>query len=75
MAEIRVNARGLQCPGPIVKLFQACKGANVGDVIVVEATDPGFKKDVEAWCRKIGNHLLSLDEAGGVFVAKVEKVS
>lgn len=73
MAEIKVNARGLQCPGPIVKLFQACKDAKPGDVIVVEATDPGFKKDVDAWCRKTGNRLLSLDEIDGAYIAKIER--
>lgn len=74
MAEIRVNARSLQCPGPIVQLFKACQGCKKGDVIIVEATDPGFRKDVEAWCKKTGNQLESLVEEGGAYIARVRKV-
>lgn len=73
MAEVKVNARSLRCPGPIVKLFKACQGCAAGDVIVVEATDPGFKKDVEAWCKRTGNELLALEERDGVFIARVRK--
>ncbi len=73
MAEIKLNCRGLQCPGPIVKLFQACKECKPGDVLVVEATDPGFKKDVEAWCQRTGNKLLSVQDEQGVLVARIQK--
>jgi len=72
MTEIKVDAKCLQCPGPIVQLFNAAKTASSGDVIVVEATDRGFYKDVQSWCKKTGNELLSL-EGGDVIVAKVKK--
>lgn len=73
MAEKHVNARGLQCPGPIVQLFQAAKQAGSGDILVVEATDGGFKKDVVAWCKKTGNELLSLEDNSSVIVARIKK--
>ncbi|BCV24216.1 sulfurtransferase TusA family protein [Gelria sp. Kuro-4] len=74
MADKYVNARGLQCPGPIVQLFQAAKQAASGDILVVEATDGGFKKDVVAWCKKTGNELLSLEDDAGVLRAHIKKV-
>jgi TusA-related sulfurtransferase len=73
MSEKHLNCRGLQCPGPIVKLFQACKECAAGDVMIIEATDHGFVRDVAAWCDKTGNKLLSVDEKDGVITAKVEK--
>lgn len=73
MAEKYINARGLQCPGPIVQLFQAAKTAASGDILVVEATDGGFKKDVVAWCKKTGNELLSLEDNDGVLTARIRK--
>lgn len=73
MKEVILDARGLQCPGPIVQLFKAVKCADPGDVVIVEATDPGFKKDVTAWCCKTDNELVALEEADGVIRAKVRK--
>lgn len=73
MSEKHLNCRGLQCPGPIVKLFQASKESEAGDVLVIEVTDPGFKKDVGAWCERTGNKLISITEDSGVIVARVEK--
>lgn len=71
MAEKSINARGLQCPGPIVQLFNTVKASQAGDEIVVEATDMGFKKDVAAWCKKTGHELVGLDEKDGVITARV----
>jgi TusA-related sulfurtransferase len=73
MAEYTINARGLQCPGPIMQLFTQMKSAQPGDLVTIEVTDIGFKKDIEAWCRKTKNTLLSLREAGGVITAQVQK--
>lgn len=73
MAEININARGLQCPGPIMQLFKTMKGCAPGDVVVIEVTDHGFIKDVAAWCKKTGNELLSLAETAGAIVARIEK--
>jgi TusA-related sulfurtransferase len=72
LAEIKIDAKFLQCPGPIVQLFNAVKSSQSGDIIVVEATDHGFYKDVQAWCKKTGNELVSLID-GDVIVAKVRK--
>lgn len=68
-----INAKGLQCPGPIMKLFQEIKTMAPGDVVKIEASDFGFLKDVEAWCKKTGNKLLSLEQKDNVITALVEK--
>jgi len=74
LAEIFVNARGLQCPGPIVELFKTVKASNSGDVITIEVTDCGFKKDIAAWCKKTGNELVNLEENDGTVKAVVKKL-
>jgi tRNA 2-thiouridine synthesizing protein A len=73
MAEHVINARGLQCPGPIVQLFKTSKAAAAGDLLKIEVTDQGFKKDIQAWCRKTGNELLELAEENGVIFATIKK--
>ncbi len=68
-----VDACGLQCPGPILKLYNTIKDADEGDVVTVKATDFGFTTDVESWCQSTGNTLLSLDSTNGVIEAKIQK--
>jgi peroxiredoxin family protein/rhodanese-related sulfurtransferase/TusA-related sulfurtransferase len=73
IAEVTVDACGLQCPGPILKLYNKIKEVNEGDIVTVQATDFGFTSDVEAWAQSTGNRLLSLDSEDGVIVAKIQK--
>jgi tRNA 2-thiouridine synthesizing protein A len=68
-----INARGLQCPGPIVELFKVVKASEAGDLITIEVTDSGFKKDIQAWCRKTGNELVSLVDEDGAAIAVIKK--
>lgn len=72
-AEVTVDACGLQCPGPILKLYNKIKEVNEGDIVTVQATDYGFTSDVEAWAKSTGNRLLSLDTEDGIIVAKIQK--
>lgn len=73
MAEFSINARGMQCPGPIVKLFNQSKEAKAGDIIRIEVTDHGFKKDVQAWAKKTGNEIVELKEEDGIIFATIIK--
>jgi TusA-related sulfurtransferase len=73
MAEFRIDAKGLQCPGPIMRLFIQMKTAKAGDLLIIEVTDPGFKSDVEIWCRKLKHDLLSISERDGVITAEIRK--
>ena len=73
MADYTLNCRGMQCPGPIMQLFQQMKVAQDGDQVVISVTDAGFKKDIDAWCRKTKNALLSITEEAGVITATIRK--
>jgi len=73
MADFTLNCRGMQCPGPIMQLFQTMKTAQSGDTATISVTDIGFKKDIEAWCRKTNNTLASLTEEAGVITAVIRK--
>lgn len=70
---IRVDACGLQCPGPIMRLKQEVDRAQPGSRIVLSATDPGFKADVASWARITGHLLVGIEESRGVITATVEK--
>jgi len=71
--QFTVDACGLQCPGPILKLYNKTKEVQPGDVITVRATDYGFTSDVKAWADRTGNSLLSVDSADGVITARIQK--
>ena len=62
-----IDARGLSCPMPIVKLAQACKALPSGAVVELLATDAGSVKDVAAWCRTTGNELVEQTSDGAIY--------
>jgi tRNA 2-thiouridine synthesizing protein A len=66
-ADAQVDARGLNCPMPIVKTAQAIKGLTSGQTLEVLATDPGSVKDFAAWSKTTGNELVEQTADGGVF--------
>lgn len=68
-----IDACGLQCPGPILKLYNAIKGVNAGDLVTVKATDFGFTSDVKAWAQRTGNRLVSLTTEDGIISATIQK--
>lgn len=69
----KIDACGLQCPGPIMKLSQAIKDAKVGDVIEISTTDPAFSADVEAFSRRTGNTFLGTESNKGVSRTAIRK--
>ena len=71
--KIALNACGLQCPGPIVKLAAAIAEAEIGDVIEISTTDPAFASDIEGYCRRTGNSFEGMQSSKGVSVAKIRK--
>lgn len=58
---LKINACGLQCPGPIVKLKESMDTISAGDEIEINATDPGFARDVQSWCKITGHSLISCE--------------
>lgn len=71
--KISVNACGLQCPGPILKVGEAIKSIENGEIIEISANDPAFAGDVEAWCRRTGNELIETSNNSGTFTAVIRK--
>lgn len=74
-ASVEIDACGMQCPGPIMKLMQSVKELEQGEVIKIKTTDPGFKKDIEAWCNSTGNTLVELKDENRIITASVQKGS
>ena len=74
--ELRVlDACGLQCPGPILQLRRAMDELPVGARLEVRATDVGFPRDAEAWCRSTGHRFVGSRSEGGVYIVQLEKAS
>lgn len=73
MADVTVDARGLQCPMPIIKLSQAITVAATGDVIELISTDRGSCTDVPAWTEDMGHVLKEQTEQDGEFRFLIQK--
>lgn len=72
---ITVDACGISCPGPIMKLKKAIDGMAEGDRLEVTATDAGFPRDAEAWCKSTGHSFVSAVADGGKYRVAVVKGS
>ena len=67
MADQVLDAKGLNCPLPILRAKKALKDMPTGATLQIIATDPGAVKDFEAFCRTTGNELVSSEMAGGTY--------
>jgi len=68
-----VDACGLKCPGPVLKLKSSVDELSEGEAIKITASDPGFYKDVQAWAKITGNELLDLQQSGAEISAVIRK--
>ena len=68
-----LDAKGLNCPLPILRAKKAVNKLDSGGVLKIIATDPGSVKDFEAFCNQTGNELLSSAEADGAFEFLIKK--
>lgn len=72
-AETTLELQGLLCPLPVLRAQKALKGMAAGDRLVVLATDPGARKDFDAFCQASGHRLLESSERDGVYRFRIEK--
>lgn len=74
-ANIKLDACGLQCPGPIRRVFEEVSKMESGDIIEVKASDVAFSKDIKAWCETTGNSLLKAEfnKDKQAYVAYIQK--
>ncbi|MFH1228277.1 MAG: sulfurtransferase TusA family protein [Planctomycetota bacterium] len=64
---------GLFCPMPIVKTKQEIDVMKPGEVLEISADDPGFEKDLPAWCRMTGEQFMNIEKEGRIFRGYVKK--
>lgn len=70
---IEVDACGLQCPGPILKVKEQMDKMAQGQQMIVQASDFGFHADIEAWAKNTGNTIIDNQIKDGKVVATVAK--
>lgn len=64
MAVYTLDASGLRCPQPILKIAVVSADLMPGDLLDVIADCPTFDKDIRTWCRRLGKSLLYIQEEG-----------
>ena len=70
---LKIDACGLSCPGPIMKLSDNISKMNNGEIIEITSTDKGFYSDVEAWCDSTNNTLLKRENKDKKIIATIKK--
>ena len=68
-----LDARGLNCPLPILRTKKSMNGMATGDVLKVVATDPGSVKDMEAYAKQTGHELVGSSDDDGEFTFYIKK--
>lgn len=68
-----LDARGLNCPLPILRTKKALNTLSAGDTLEVRASDPGSVKDMQAFCQQTGNELVSANDANGEYAFVIRK--
>jgi tRNA 2-thiouridine synthesizing protein A len=73
MADHTLDAKGMNCPLPILKAKKALKEVPTDGTLEILATDPGSVADFEAFCRQTGNELMEHSEDGGIYRFLIKK--
>ena len=68
-----LDARGLNCPLPILRTKKSMNGMAAGDVLKVVATDPGSVKDMEAYAKQTGHEIVDSNDDDGEFTFYIKK--
>ena len=67
-ADIEVDARGLNCPLPILKAKKALNGMHSGQTLRVVSTDAGSVRDFQAFAKQTGNELMEQQSVSGDYI-------
>ena len=68
-----LDARGLNCPLPILKTRKAINQMDTGQVLEVISSDPGSVKDMASFCEQTGHKLVSSNEDDSSYIFMIEK--
>ncbi len=71
--DMELDARGLNCPLPILRARKSINSMAAGQVLRIIATDPGSVKDFEAFCKQTGNELLGTKQDGTEYQFNIRK--
>ncbi|AIF50409.1 DsrE/DsrF/DrsH-like family protein [Pelosinus sp. UFO1] len=74
-ADVTIDACGLQCPGPIMQVYNTLSTMQPGQILEVTSTDLAFGSDIKAWCASTGNSLLDVNTSGQLVKAYIKKGS
>jgi tRNA 2-thiouridine synthesizing protein A len=72
-ADLVLDCRGTLCPMPVIRVSQAIKTIEAGQLIEMLTTDPGSVPDMEAWSKQTGHELLSRNEREGVYTFYIRR--
>jgi len=73
MAIVKLDAKGLKCPQPVLKIAAKMPDVNAGDVLEVSADCPTFEEDVRKWCDRMKKTLLAVTrEQGNAKTARIQ---
>ncbi len=68
-----LDCKGLSCPEPILKIKKTMGQMNAGEVVRMQATDPGSAADLASWAKRTGNAIVDQNKEGDVFTYYVKK--
>lgn len=68
-----LDARGMNCPLPILRTKKALSAMEAGETLAITATDPGSLKDMQAFCKQTGHELVSSSTNQGAFEFLIRK--
>jgi len=71
--DMKIDACGLQCPGPIMQVYNGLNIMKPGEILEVTTTDPAFSADIQAWCNSTGNKLLEVSKSADSSKAYIKK--
>ena len=72
--DVELDATGLSCPMPIMKLSKSVKSMEVGQVIKMISSDPGSEEDVPKWVKRSKNELLESNKESGSYIFVIKKL-
>lgn len=69
-----LDCTGLFCPVPIIQTKQEIEKMKSGEILEILADDPGFEKDLPAWCKLTGEEFIEIKKEGNVLKGYVKKI-
>jgi tRNA 2-thiouridine synthesizing protein A len=72
MSEHTLDTRRLLCPMPVIKTQDCISDLEIGDTLIVTATDPGVLNDIPAWCRIHGHRVIDSRTEGRELILTIE---